>query len=71
MIMSEKTYLLRFKPPELSMRTVIAATAEIHGEHLVLLNAQGQLAALFVLEMVESWNEVQRYDPLPHPQRAL
>jgi hypothetical protein len=56
--MSEKTYLLRFKPPELAMRTVIASTAEIHGEHLVLLNSQGQLAALFVLEMVESWNEV-------------
>ncbi len=41
------------------MRTVIAATAEIHGEHLVLLNSHGQLAALFVLDMVESWNELQ------------
>jgi hypothetical protein len=55
----DKTYLLRFKPPELSMLIVIAATAEVHGEHLVLLNAQGKLAALFVLEMVESWDEVQ------------
>jgi hypothetical protein len=57
-VMSEKTYMLRFKTPELSMRAVIASTAEIHGEHLVLLNSQGQLAALFVLEMIESWNEV-------------
>ncbi len=40
------------------MRTVTAATAEIHGEHLVLLDSQGQLAALFVLDMVESWNEL-------------
>jgi hypothetical protein len=54
--MPDKTYLLQLKPPGFSTRVVIAATAEIHGEHLVLLNSRGQLAALFVLEMVESWN---------------
>lgn len=56
--MPEKTYLLQFRPPEISLRTIIAATAEIHGEHLVLLDAKGRLAALFVLEMIESWNEL-------------
>jgi hypothetical protein len=56
--MTDKTYLLQFKPPQRFVRAVIAATAEIHGEHLVLLDAQGRLAALFVLEMVESWNEL-------------
>lgn len=57
-VMHEKTYLLQFRPPGLSLHTIIAASAEIHGEHLVLLNSQGKLAALFVLDMVQSWNEV-------------
>jgi hypothetical protein len=56
--MPDKTYLLQLKPPELSVRAIIAATAEIHGEHLVLLDCRGQLVALFVLDMVESWNEL-------------
>jgi hypothetical protein len=54
----DRTYLLQLKPPGFSTRVVIAATAEIHGEHLILLNSRGQLAALFVLEMVESWNRL-------------
>ena len=33
--------------------------AKIQGDHLVLLNAQGKLAALFSLDIVESWNEVE------------
>jgi phage protein U len=56
--MPDKTYLLRLKPPGFSTRIVIAETAEIHGEHLILLNSRGQLAGLFVLEMVESWNRL-------------
>ena len=56
--MSDKAYLIRFKgpdptPPEL----VIAANIEFHGEHLVFLKSDGTLAALFVLEIVESWSE--------------
>jgi hypothetical protein len=31
---------------------------EIHGEHLAFLTAKGKLAALFLLDMVESWNEI-------------
>jgi hypothetical protein len=60
----DKTYLLQLKPPGLSTRPgfstrmVVAATAEIHGDHLILLNSRGQLAALFILEMVESWNRL-------------
>jgi hypothetical protein len=37
---------------------VTAASAEIHGEHLVLLDSTGKLAALFLLEIVESWSEL-------------
>jgi hypothetical protein len=40
---------------------VIAASAEIHGEHLVYLRLDGSLAALFMLENVESWSEFDLY----------
>jgi hypothetical protein len=52
--MPDKTHLIRFKPSDLSCHVVIAANAEIHGEHLVFLRSDGSLAALFVLEVVES-----------------
>jgi hypothetical protein len=57
--MTDKTFLIRFKfATYLSPRPVLAARAEIRGEHLVLLNADGKLAAMFLLEIVESWSEV-------------
>jgi hypothetical protein len=55
--MSDKTYLLRFKHPELSIQPAIAASAEIHGEHIALRNSKGKLAVLFLTEVVESWSE--------------
>ena len=58
--MSYESYLVRFKgadpPPEL----VIAEAIEFHGEHLVFLRSDGSLAALFLLEIVESWSGVKR-----------
>ena len=54
--MTDKTYLVRFKPREIGLQTVIAARAEIHGEHIALLNSEGKLAALFLMEIVESWS---------------
>jgi hypothetical protein len=54
--MTDKTYLVRFKPREIGLQTVIAARAEIHGEHIVLLDTKGKLAALFLMEIVESWS---------------
>jgi hypothetical protein len=57
--MPEKTYLVSFKCADLGPHLVIAASAEIHGEHLVFLRSDGSLAALFVLEIVESWPEVE------------
>jgi hypothetical protein len=57
--MREKPYLIRFKCADLRPYLVIAASAEIHGEHLVFLRSDGSLAALFVLEIVESWLEVE------------
>jgi hypothetical protein len=51
--MPDKIHLIRFKPSDLSPHVVIAANAEIHGE-LVFLRSDASLAALFVLEVVES-----------------
>jgi hypothetical protein len=57
--MANIAYLVRYKggnpPPEL----VIAEKIEFHGEHLVFLRSDGSLAALFVLEIVESWSKVK------------
>jgi hypothetical protein len=58
--MTDKTYLVRLKPRELGLHVVLAASAEIHGEHIVLLNSEGKLAALFLLEIVENWTETER-----------
>jgi hypothetical protein len=55
---ADKTYLVRFKLPELRCEPVIAELAEIYGEHLVFVNSAGDPIAL-LLEIVESWSEVK------------
>ncbi len=54
--MTNKTFVVKFKSPELAMRTVIAATVELHGDHLMLMDSDGLVAALFVMDTVESWS---------------
>jgi hypothetical protein len=49
----EQTYLVAFKPPSQALQLVIATTVEVQGEHLVFLNGEGKLAALFLMEIVE------------------
>jgi hypothetical protein len=56
--MSDKAYLIRFKHPDLLTQSVAAACVETHGDHLVLLNSEGKLTALFLAEVVESWCEL-------------
>jgi hypothetical protein len=60
--MRDKTYLVRAKGSDVGPHIVIAASAEIHGEHLVYLRLDGRLVALFMLEMVESWSEFDLYE---------
>jgi hypothetical protein len=55
---ADKTYLVRFKPPEISTQVVVAEAAQIYREHLVFLTSKGELAALFLLEIVEDWSEL-------------
>ena len=68
--MDDTTFQIRFRSPELTLQHVIAARAEIRGGHLVLFNAQGTLAALFSLDIVESWNEVDVGCSSPTATRA-
>jgi len=55
---AEKTFLVRFKARELAPQAFIAERAEFQGEHLVLLTSTGALAAMFLMEVVESWTEL-------------
>jgi hypothetical protein len=57
--MTDTAYLVRLKRADLPPELVMAETIEVHGEHLAFLKADGSLAALFVLEIVESWYEVK------------
>jgi hypothetical protein len=56
--MLDKTYIVRFKSPQIGVQVVAASSAEIHGDHIALLKSNGQLAALLLLEIVESWRVV-------------
>jgi hypothetical protein len=57
--MADTAYLVRLKRADLPPELVMAETIEVHGEHLAFLKADGSLAALFLLEIVESWYEVK------------
>jgi hypothetical protein len=57
--MPKKAYLVRFKGAALPPELVIAETIEFHEEHIVFLKSDGSLAALFILDLVESWSEVK------------
>jgi hypothetical protein len=54
--MTDRTYLVRLKPPSRALQQVAAARFEIQDEHLVFVDASGKLAGLFLMELVESWN---------------
>jgi hypothetical protein len=54
--MVDQTYLVAFKPPSQAIQHVIAAMVEVRGEHLVFLSSEGKLAALVLMEIVQSWN---------------
>ncbi len=55
--MADKRYLVSCKTPEISTQSVVAASSEVHGEHLVLLNSKRKSPAVPLLEIVESWSE--------------
>ena len=52
--MVEKRYLVSCKTPEISTQSVVAASCEVHGEHLVFLNSRGELAACFCWRLLKA-----------------
>jgi hypothetical protein len=54
----QKVYLVRFKLPEVHSQTFVAASVTLHGDHLVLLDPNGQLVAMFLADLVESCTEM-------------
>jgi hypothetical protein len=56
--MADKRYLVTCKTPEIRTQSVVAASWEVHGECLVFLNSKGELAAMFLLEIVECWSVI-------------
>jgi hypothetical protein len=58
--MIDTVFLIHFKTVDLNPQPVIAARAEVRGEHLLFLHSNGQLAAAFMLENVKSWSEVSQ-----------
>jgi hypothetical protein len=56
--MPHTTFLIEFRAPDLGALCVSAARAEVRGDHLLLLNSDGQLAEAFMLEDVKGWSEV-------------
>ena len=56
--MDRKAYLVRFKEPDLSPVLVEAERVELHEEHVVFLRISGELSAMFLLEIVKDWSEI-------------
>jgi len=56
--MVDTTFQVEFRTPDLGAQSVIASHVEVRGEHLLLLDSNGKLAAVFMLENVKSWSEV-------------
>jgi hypothetical protein len=54
----ERRYLVQLRAPGRSLFIFEAARFEIHGDHLTFLNSKGELLFLFLLESIESWNEL-------------
>ena len=52
--MPDMNFMIRFKPSEIQPHSVIASIAEIHGDHLALVNSNGDLSALFLLDIIKS-----------------
>jgi hypothetical protein len=46
-----------------AVQHVIASTVQLHAEHLVFVNSKGQLTALFLKDLVRSWNMLPNIVP--------
>lgn len=60
--MADVTFVVRFKARDLQPPLVSASRVEMLGDHLVFLDSNGKLTALFPMEAVESRSQVHRHD---------
>jgi len=56
--MPERCFWIRFNASHSAPQLVRAAKVEIHGEHLVFLSSTGELAALYLLEVINDWHDL-------------
>jgi hypothetical protein len=68
--MPDQTYLVTLRPPSHAIQQVFAATAEVRGSHLVFVDAKGNLAALFLLDLVERWSVLPPKMPVREAARS-
>ena len=52
--MADHIYRVRLKTQ--TVHHIIASTVELQGDHLVFVNSKGQLTALFLKSVVQSWS---------------
>jgi hypothetical protein len=52
--MVDHYYRVRLKAQ--TVQHVIASNVQLHGDHLVFVNSKGHLTALFLKDLVRSWN---------------
>ena len=50
----DKTYIVRFNPPETSTQTGVAEVAEVADEYLWMFE-NGELVGMFAMEVVPRW----------------
>jgi hypothetical protein len=68
--MVDQTYFVTMRPPSHAIQQVFAATAEVRGNHLVFVDAKNNLAALFLLDLVERWGVVPPKMPVRGAARS-
>jgi hypothetical protein len=62
--MVDRSYQVRLRTR--TVQHVIASAVQLHGDHLVFVNSNGQLAALFLKDLVISWKMLPNVLPDVH-----
>jgi hypothetical protein len=53
--MADRTYLVRLKSPSQAVEQVVASKVQIRGDHLVFVDSTGELVAIFLMDLIQSW----------------
>jgi hypothetical protein len=67
--MVDHSYRVRLKNQ--TVKHVIASTVQLHGDHLVFVNSNGQLTALFLKSLVRSWSMLPNVAPNLHGSTSI